>query len=126
MTDEELKKRNGAPDRIVAWGWNGPMKHSGCYPHECHWMGADYAHYVRADRIEALTAENERLGKQCEGLMQAAMNNGQALILAEAKLTKAVEALRFYAPKTIDRITFVGGDDAGQRASAALAELEKE
>jgi len=47
-----------------------------------------------ADRIEALTAENERLEKQCEGLMQAGMNNGQALILAEAKLAKAVEALR--------------------------------
>jgi chromosome segregation ATPase len=31
--------------------------------------------------------------KQCEGLMQAGMNNGQALILAEAKLAKAVEAL---------------------------------
>ena len=45
------------------------------------------------DRIEALTAENKRLGQQCEGLMRAGMNNGQALILAEAKLAKAVEAL---------------------------------
>ena len=45
------------------------------------------------DRIEALTAENKRLGQQCEGLMQAGMNNGQALIIAEAKLAKAVEAL---------------------------------
>ena len=44
--------------------------------------------YTRAaDRIEALV-------KQCEGLAQAAMNNGQALILAEARLAKAVEALR--------------------------------
>jgi chromosome segregation ATPase len=37
------------------------------------------------------------LEKQCEGLMQAGMNNGQALILAEAKLAKAVswfEAIR--------------------------------
>jgi hypothetical protein len=33
------------------------------------------------------------LEKQCEGLMQAGMNNGQALILAEAKLAKAVEAV---------------------------------
>lgn len=32
-----------------------------------------------ADRIEALV-------KQCEGLAQAAMNNGQALILAEARI----------------------------------------
>jgi hypothetical protein len=36
--------------------------------------------------IKALTAENKRLGQQCEGLMKAGMNNGQALILAEAKL----------------------------------------
>jgi hypothetical protein len=50
---------------------------------------------------EALTAENKRLGKQCEGLMQAGMNNGQALIIAEAKLAecearlgKAVELLK--------------------------------
>jgi hypothetical protein len=45
------------------------------------------------DRIKALTAENKRLGQQCEGLMQAGMNNGQALILAEAKLAKAVAFL---------------------------------
>jgi hypothetical protein len=44
-----------------------------------------------ADRIEALTAENKRLGQQCEGLMQAGMNNGQALIIAEAKLAAAVD-----------------------------------
>jgi len=36
-----------------------------------------------------------------------------------------VEALKFYAPQTVGGITFVGGDDAGKRASAALAELEK-
>ena len=47
-----------------------------------------------ADRIEALTAENKRLSQQCEGLMRAGMNNGQALILAEAKLAKAVEGLK--------------------------------
>ncbi len=38
------------------------------------------------EHIKALTAENKRLGQQCEGLMQAGMNNGQALIIAEAKL----------------------------------------
>jgi hypothetical protein len=47
-----------------------------------------------ADRIEELEREQSRLHTQCDGLMQAAMNNGQALILAEAKLAKAVEALR--------------------------------
>lgn len=42
----------------------------------------------------------------------------------EAKLAKAVEALRFYSPQTVGGITFVGGDDAGKRAAAVLAELE--
>jgi hypothetical protein len=46
------------------------------------------------DHIKALTAENKRLGQQCEGLMRAGMNNGQALILAEAKLAKAETGLR--------------------------------
>ena len=44
----------------------------------------------------------------------------------QAKLTKAMEALRFYAPQTVGGITFVGGDDAGKRAAAVLAELEGE
>jgi succinate dehydrogenase/fumarate reductase flavoprotein subunit len=55
---------------------------------------ASTARHQAADRIEALTAENKRLGQQCEGLMQAGMNNGQALIIAEAKLAKAVELLK--------------------------------
>jgi hypothetical protein len=46
-----------------------------------------------ADRIEELEAEVGRLKTQCKGLAQSAMNNGQALIIAEAKLAKAVEAL---------------------------------
>jgi hypothetical protein len=41
-----------------------------------------------------------------------------------AKLTEAVEALRFYAPRTVGRVTFAGGDDRGDRAAATLAELE--
>jgi hypothetical protein len=49
---------------------------------------------LAADRIEELEREQTRLRTQCDGLMQAGMNNGQALILAEAKLAKAVEALR--------------------------------
>jgi hypothetical protein len=49
MTD--LIKRDDAPEKIVAWGWESP-KTSGCYPHECHWMGAGYAHYIRADLID--------------------------------------------------------------------------
>lgn len=44
----------------------------------------------------------------------------------QAKLAKAVKTLKFYAPQTVGGITFVGGDDAGKRASTALAELEGE
>jgi hypothetical protein len=45
---------------------------------------------ARADAKEA-EAYAEELEKQCEGLMQAGMNNGQALIIAEAKLAAAVD-----------------------------------
>jgi hypothetical protein len=46
---------------------------------------------------EALTAENKRLSQQCEGLMRAGMNNGQALILAEAKLATCEKYRDAYA-----------------------------
>jgi hypothetical protein len=65
------------------------------------------------EHIKALTAENKRLGQQCEGLMQAGMNNGQALIIAEAKLAKAVEALREIA-----------GECGCSTARAIIAEIE--
>jgi hypothetical protein len=51
---------------------------------------------------EVLTAEVARLGTQCEGLAQSAINNGQALIIAEAKLNKTVSALREIAAQTKD------------------------
>jgi TolA-binding protein len=41
-------------------------------------------------------AEIERLKTQCEGLAQAAMNNGQALIIAKHSLEKAVEAIEYF------------------------------
>jgi hypothetical protein len=43
----------------------------------------------------------------------------------KAQLAKAVEALRFYAPREVDGITFTGNDDAGARARSVLAEIEK-
>jgi hypothetical protein len=70
------------------------------------------------EHIKALTAENKRLGQQCEGLMQAGMNNGQALIIAEAKLAKAVQALDRIAGKA------PYADDPYDIARAALAELK--
>jgi hypothetical protein len=67
-----------------------------------------------AIRIEELEREQIRLHTQCDGLMQAGMNNGQALILAEAKLAKAMDALRIYA-----KISMIGG-----LAREVLADME--
>ena len=71
------------------------------------------------EHIKALTAENKRLGQQCEGLMRAGMNNGQALILAEAKLAKAVEALKAIK-------LYSGCGDSRRQAITTLAEIEGE
>jgi chromosome segregation ATPase len=69
-------------------------------------------------RIEELKREQIRLHTQCDGLMQSAMNNGQALIIAEALLAKAVEALHLLQAAA----------DEGKRlwaeAEARVAELE--
>ena len=87
-----------------------------------------------ADRIEQLEKERDeaRIAINQIGEAMGVLGIVQCLddIVAEAKkrfakLAKAVAALRFYAPQTVGGITFVGGDDAGKRASAALAELEK-
>jgi hypothetical protein len=69
--------------------------------------------------LEELIAENTRLRAQCEGLAQAAINNGQALIITESKLAKAVEALRG-DPWTI------GWKKWNERARTTLAEIEGE
>ena len=69
-----------------------------------------------ADRIEELE-------KQCSVYARSDQFLVEDINELEAKLAKAVETLRFYAPKTFGGITFVGGDDAGQRAAASLAEL---
>lgn len=66
-------------------------------------------------RVKDLETENKRLEEQCKGLAQAAMNNGQALIIAESKLAWAVKAL-----KKLD----VGEGWAAQIARTTLAEIE--
>jgi hypothetical protein len=71
-----------------------------------------------ASSIESLTAENKRLGQQCEGLMQAGMNNGQALIIAEAKLATCEKYRDAYAE--CDKI----GTQAVRDLEAKLAECE--
>jgi hypothetical protein len=72
--------------------------------------------YVRADRIEELEAEVRRLESQCEGLAQAAINNGQGLIIAEAKLATCEEIGRAFE------------EDAGQlreKLAKAIVALDK-
>ena len=44
--------------------------------------------------IEMLQAEIQRLKIQCEGLAQSASNNGQALIISEAKVESLLLLLR--------------------------------
>ena len=68
-------------------------------------------------RLKELEERNQEL------TLQLLAVHGQAADALD-KLTKAMEALRFYAPQTVGGITFVGGDDAGKRAAAVLAELE--
>jgi myo-inositol-hexaphosphate 3-phosphohydrolase len=81
-------------------------------------MGAEDARDKTKAQIAALEAENNRLKEQCKGLAQAAMNNGQGLIIAESKLAKAVEALDQIAGKA------PYADDPYDIARAALAELK--
>jgi hypothetical protein len=83
------------------------------------WGQGHHINIKAADRIEQLVKERDvsnELGKALEE------DAGQL----RDKLAKAVEALRFYSPQTVGGITFVGGDDAGKRAAAVLAELEEQ
>jgi len=72
---------------------------------------------------ESLIAENKRLGQQCEGLMQAGMNSGQALIIAENKLAKAVEALEGMCLE-FRQYDLPYGSAAYAKATATLAEIK--
>lgn len=92
-----------------------------------------------ADRIEALVKERDTWQKETlrqNGLMHNAMLGAAK---AEAKLTKAVAALRFYSEGEWPQnypcgVLYAAGNDTpefkthldyGDRARAALAELEK-
>ena len=76
MTD--LIKRDDAPEKIVAWGWGSP-KTSGCYPHECHWMGAGYAHYIRADLADPAAIREAALREAYEVVYKWWFGDGNAL-----------------------------------------------
>jgi hypothetical protein len=97
--------------------------------------------YVRADRIEqlvaineALTAKNEMLGREVNiaryGQPDFAWSIHKAAMAdLEAKLAKAVDALRFYADENryglpSDGPWGLGSTDFGKIARALLAEIE--
>jgi hypothetical protein len=60
---------------------------------ECWDVVVDDLPQPPAQADDGKDAEIERLGKQCEGLAQAAMNNGQSLLLAEELIRELVAAL---------------------------------
>jgi predicted xylose isomerase-like sugar epimerase len=78
-----------------------------------------------ADRIEQLVEDNKSLAGAQESLVETLRESGCKRKEAEAKLTKAVEALRdvVSAKGLTDPIEY--GYDAIKRARAVLEELEK-
>lgn len=91
--------------------------------HEVFDLKSDLGWQPSSITNEAADCIEELIGEQILNLAAIAIQKRKR-DAAEAKLAKAVEALRFYSPQTVGGITFVGGDDAGKRAAAALAELE--
>jgi DNA repair exonuclease SbcCD ATPase subunit len=103
-----------------------------------------YAEELKRDlktcRMAQVVMDNTvaELEKQCEGLMQAGMNNGQALILAEAKLAECLERkalLEARLGKAVELAkeaieTMASGpffpDEEEQRLLSKLAEIEGE
>jgi uncharacterized protein (UPF0335 family) len=75
------------------------------------------------ERIKSLEAEQNRLSQQCEGLAQAASNNGQALIISESKLAKAVETLNAL-DATLDRNGWHVASIAREGIRITLAEIK--
>ena len=76
------------------------------------------------DRIEQLEREQSRLHTQCDGLMQAAMNNGQALILAEAKLAKAIDEMTWALPILKRCLTHPNDEWKVEDFRAVLSEID--
>ena len=76
------------------------------------------------DQQDEKSIRIEQLVRQRDGWEETALMYAQNVDFWKSKLAMAVEALRFYSPQTVGGITFVGGDDAGKRAAAVLAELE--
>jgi uncharacterized Rossmann fold enzyme len=98
---------------------------------ELHRSDSFYGDPLAADRIEELLELNKELTLQLLAAHGQAADALDRAVVAEAKLAKAVEALRFYAPtkRKLGERWFIqnfGGRDDGERAAAVLAELEGE
>lgn len=61
--------------------------------------------------------------EEAQAAAEADKNARIAEILRLDVIEELVGALAFYAPQTVDGIKFAGGDDAGHRATAALARI---
>ena len=113
MTDQELIKQ-----------WDEYIESMGSV------MGAvEHMAQQMRDRIEELVKERDDLGRKLNTARYGQPDFAWSIHEKEmadlrAKLTKAVEALRFYSPQTVGGITFLAGDDAGKRAHKVLAEIE--
>jgi hypothetical protein len=84
------------------------------------WLPKEDAARLRASN-EALAEEVERLKKQCEGLAQSALNNGQDLLLKEASNKALVEANKIGLMALCTALQFVSGLDTETATSISFA-----
>ena len=124
-TLDDWAARNAAKDARIA-ALEAKLERAEEQEVKAHRQGYEQARaacteFTRAlvERIKSLEAEQNRLSQQCEGLAQAASNNGQALIISESKLAKAVGALEYYAVEAMARYF-----DDSLIARTALAEIK--
>ena len=124
-TLDDWAARNAAKDARIA-ALEAKLERAEEQEVKAHRQGYEQARaacteFTRAlvERIKSLEAEQNRLSQQCEGLAQAASNNGQAIIISEAKLAKAVGALEYYAVEAMARYF-----DDSLIARTALAEIK--
>lgn len=82
-----------------------------------------------ADRIEELVKERDELKEHIDRYSYAELSvEAEARCFAEAKLTKAVEALEVYAcgPECVNGKCYDTGGSCGQFAADTLAEIKGE
>jgi len=96
-------------------GWNNCPSIQAAEEYDCaivHWDGFKQRHWQSARGQHEIDA-NATLIAAAPELRRIALDRG-------AEIARLEEALEFYAPKIVNGIPFVGGDDGGQRARAAL------